>query len=280
MGLLLPSLLRADNERPLVAIDPFIIQGLGSEEARIIETLIQSYIFAWGDLAPLMAAVPASTVQTAAEAFGAERLGPEGLGAEGPLADFIFSGSITLDQDNRVFLLEIRKPRTGEIFQLSSAHKTTGELLLQARSMVESVFTGIPAAGGSAGTARLTESGVAGTWRGDTGIEMIRLMRGGRGVAVFSSGAQMDLIYTIENNTLKVRQSSPNTERYYHPVPYAVARALVAEAEPMRWELLLGEGGNVLRGIKIATAVRYEGDTVLELLPGSAREAEWTRSGR
>jgi hypothetical protein len=146
--------------------------------------------------------------------------------------------------------------------------------------MVESVFTGTPAAGPPTGAARLTENGVIGTWRGDTGSELIRLRQRGRGVAFFSSGAQMDLIYTIEDNTLRVSQSSPNTERYYHPVPYAVARRLVTEAEPMRWELLLDEGGNILRGMKIATAVRYEGNTVLELLPGSARDAEWTRSSR
>jgi hypothetical protein len=125
---------------------------------------------------------------------------------------------------------------------------------------------------------RLTEADISGTWRGDEGIEMVRLQRGGRGIAIFSSGAQMNLTYSIENNILRVVQSSPNTERYYHPVPYEVARQLAERAEPMRWELLLYENGALLKGIKVATAVLYEGNTILELFPGSYREAEWNKT--
>jgi hypothetical protein len=109
-------------------------------------------------------------------------------------------------------------------------------------------------------------------------VELVRLQRGGAGIAILSSGAQMALEYTIEDNTLKVTQRSPNTERFYHPLPYGVAKQLAAQAEPMRWELLLYEGGTSLRGIKTATAVRYERDTIIELLPASAREAEWVKA--
>jgi hypothetical protein len=259
----------AQAEKPLVQISPFVIEGLGSEEARIIETLIQSYITALGDvLSPSGSESPAEPLNVNTRSLR--------------IPDYTFSGSITLEQDSRILVLEIGRPRTGERNSFTSVHRTTGELVLKVRSMIESAFSEGAAGLETIRTAEgelLSEGRIIGTWRGDKGIEMIRLQRGGRGAAIFSSGAQMDLSYSIENNTLKVVQNSPNTERYYHPVPFAVAKRLTGEAEPMRWELLLYEKGTVLRGIKVATGARYEGNTIIELLPGSARDAEWTRAG-
>ena len=109
---------------------------------------------------------------------------------------------------------------------------------------------------------------------------MIRLRQGGLGVAFFSSGAQMNLSYTIENNTLKVKQNSPNMERFYYPLPYIIAQQLSIEAEPMRWEMLLYSGGTQLKGKKISTEARVEGETLVELRPGTASESIWVRPGQ
>jgi hypothetical protein len=121
----------------------------------------------------------------------------------------------------------------------------------------------------------ITESRIMGSWKGESGIEMIRLYRGGRGMAVFSSGAQMALSYAIEDNVLTVRQVSPNSERYYYPLPYETARALSAGAEPMIWELRLYGRGSVLRGFKTVTGFHRDGDET-ELVP-EIRAVEWTK---
>lgn len=262
--------LAAQEKKLVVQFIPFTSQGLGTEEARIIESLVGSYFTALGGFA---------VSGSAGEFFSP---GPPGESDPGRPPDYTLSGSITLERDNRILMLEIGRPATGEVTYYTSAHKTTGELVLKIRSLIESVFA-MDAGGEELEEAEpefLTEGVITGTWRGDRGIELIRLRRGGTGTAIFSSGAQMDLNYSIDSNTLKVVQSSPNTERYYHPVPYGVAKQLVLDAEPMRWELLLYEKGASLRGIKIATAVRYEGDTILEILLHSARDAEWTRATR
>jgi hypothetical protein len=107
---------------------------------------------------------------------------------------------------------------------------------------------------------------------------MIRLLQGGRGVAFFSSGAQMNLIYTIENNALKVRQDSPNTERYYIPLPYEAAQELCAGADPMIWELYLYSRGAYLKGIKISTEAKVEGNVLVELLPDTITATLWTKN--
>jgi hypothetical protein len=90
-------------------------------------------------------------------------------------------------------------------------------------------------------------------------------------MAIFSSGAQMSLSYEIKDNALLIRQVSPNSERYYYPLPYETARQLSAGAQPMTWELRLYGRGSLLRGTKSAPALR-DGELVTE-----TGDVEWTK---
>ncbi|GHU83211.1 hypothetical protein FACS189468_8170 [Spirochaetia bacterium] len=259
--LLLFTPLGGQENKPIIRLNPFIIDGLGEEEGRSIESLILSYITDLGEIDDSRA------------------------------SDYTLSGSINIDQDYRVLALEILKADTGELFSYSYTYRTTSELALKARSAVVEAFASggnRPPVPGDAGAEEigyirpehLTIEGISGTWRGDEGIVVVRLERNGTGTAVFSSGATMRLVYTIEKNTLKVIQTSPNNERFYHPLPQGIARQLVSQAEPLRWELFLYDQGLSLRGSRIITAVEYAGDRILELVPGIAKDAEWIKSYR
>jgi hypothetical protein len=265
--------LGADDIDPVIEFMPFTIEGLGPEEARFISALIQSYVADIGEVVrrydpspegPGDADVYAATTEAVRE------------------PDFILSGSITVDQDSRILALKVIRTGTGEAVYHTSSHKTTTDLTLKVRSLVEAVF--------SAGLNEtfdtevrqelITEGKILGTWRGDAGVEIVRLQRGGTGIAILSSGAQMNLMYRIENNTLRIFQTSQNTERFYHPMPLTVARELSSRAEPWRYEFLLYEDGTTLRGVKIFTDVVYDNTRIMELLPGAIREAEWTKTLR
>ena len=252
------------------------------EEARFISALIQSYVSDIGEVLRRYDSPPE-------EPDGADPDPPEAAEAgEGEEAetrrepDFILSGSITVDQDTRILSLKVLRTDTGETVYHTSTHKTTTDLTLKVRSLVEAVFT----AGLNGAFAReaprevITEGKIAGTWRGDAGVEIVRLQRGGTGIAFLSSGVQMNLIYRIENDTLRIFQVSQNTERFYHPMPLTIARELRARAEPWQYELFLHEDGTTLRGIKIFTDVVYDGARITELIPGAVREAEWTKTSR
>jgi hypothetical protein len=247
----------AEEEKPVIQMNPLFFEGLGIEESRFIESLLQSYL---SDIGVLGGGLPASRPP-----------------------DYTITGNIRLERDGHMFLLEITNTRTGESFAFTSVYKSTGELALKARSLLESAFS----AGGlesekkpASRPERLSENLVIGTWKGEAGIEMVRLQRGGRGVAVFSSGAQMVLSYTIENNVLKIQQVSPNQERFYYPFPQEVARQIAAAADPVSWELSLYQQGSVLSGVKLSTGVRLENGAVAELLPaGDVREVVWAKSG-
>jgi hypothetical protein len=260
------SYLGAQALKPVVRIMPFSSQGIGEDEARTIEALIQSYLFDLGENF-IDFEVPGV---------------PQALMPERE-PDFIISGNLILEGENRVLTITLANTRNGQTLQFSSTHRTTSELALKTRSLVQMAMNSSrPAGTGEPDEAPetpepLSESRIAGSWRGDTGIEMVRLQAGGTGLLVFSSGARMNVSYRIQGNTLYVAQNSPNTERYYHPVPYGIARQLVELAEPMSWEFSLFGGGGVLRGKKIATAVEYTGDTIIDLFYGNARDAEWTK---
>ncbi|GHV79002.1 hypothetical protein AGMMS49944_07930 [Spirochaetia bacterium] len=244
----------AEDAKPLIRLMPLIIEGLGPEEARFLSTLVQSYVTDIGELDL-----------------------PSGESPTTP--DFILTGSITVDQDSRVLAIEIVKSETGETVYHTSTHKTTSDLTLKVRSLVEAAFSSGTIPGETRGEI-ITDGKILGTWRGDAGLEIVRIQGGGTAMAILSSGAQMNFVYIIENNTLKLTQTSPNRARFYHPAPFEVARELSLRAEPWRYELFLSNNGAVLRGIKISTGVSYGDDGTVEFIPDSIREAEWTKSAR
>jgi hypothetical protein len=266
--------------KPVIGIMPFTVEGAGSEnpQIEILLDLIQAYIGEEGSNVVFLE-------KTSQEPLFQEPLieGKETYGGETEVfPEYIIFGTIVFDGEDRILRLEVRKQGGNERILYTSSHKTYSDLALKARSVVAGAFSF------ETGTVRdaveepedLTVNRIAGTWRGDREIQMVRLERNGTGMAFFSSGTLMHLSYFIGDNTLRVSQRSPNTERLYHPLPYHIARQLSAGAEPMRWELRIYQGGTVLRGIRIETGVRYEGDTVLEFLPGAEHPAEWTKYGR
>jgi hypothetical protein len=274
MACLSLSFLWAENEKPVVLFFPLSVEGIGADEARFIENLMLGYINTLGETL-----IPPGYFTTAEYALSLP---------DEQIPDYTFSGRITRDKDSHILIIEVGTPGTGENISFSSVYKSAGEMILMVRSAVESAFmTSRTEKTDITKGEPLSEGKIAGVWRGEPGIEMIRLQQEGRGVAVFSSGARMDLSYYIEDNALKIVQDSPNTERYYQrledspgTVPYSVAKQLAREAEPMYWEFILQENGTALRGIKTATGVRYESENILEIIPGMKWETEWTRAGR
>ena len=271
-----PLLASAQEAKPIIRFSPFYTQGISIEETRFIESLIQSYLSDMGEVISFFGESP--SIGSLQDSW-----------TRAP--DYVLSGSIYLERDNRVFTLEIHNTVTRETSRTTTTHKTASDLALKARSLVENAFNEPIQAAKGAPNAEIvkaeaenpdiiTENGIAGTWRGESGIEMIRIQQGGRGVAFFSSGAQMNLSYSIENNILIVTQNSPNTERYYYPLPYGVAHQLSAEAEPMRWELTLYSGGTHLKGVRISTEAKVEENVLVEILPHTSKDTLWVRANQ
>jgi hypothetical protein len=278
-GLLLVASLGAQTRKPLIELNSLNAEGLGEEETRLLGHLIRSYLSDFGEVTGYFN----DSLQGASRAAGSRFIDPpraSGM-ASGQAPDYILSGSVYLERDKIKFILEIHNTRTQDTSVLTMESQSMGEMVLRARSLVETAFS---AERGSprpeeAGFSRPSGDMVMGTWRGEQGIEMIRLYDSGQGIAFFSSGVRMALFWDLSGGVLRVEQRSPNTEQFYSHLPSRLAAHLAERAEPLRWELRLHGSGNVLRGERIFTApgdVSREGDP--ELLFGQREMVMWTRS--
>jgi hypothetical protein len=244
------------DDKVRVRFVPFDVRDLSQSEAVVIESLILSYI----------SDIDGIYVSTAPESDDSE---PEPI--------YVLSGSIYFENDNHVLRLTMDNLSTGEKTEQISAYKTSGDMALKVRGLVEDYFS-IKDQERSVADDTLSARDVTGTWHGDNGIELVRFAPNGRAFAIFSSGISMELSYTIENNTLNITQESPNSFRYFYPLPSSVAKEIEREAKPMRWTMSLFNSGKLLRGINIWTSAEYEPDnTVKSIIHGKVRRSEWKK---
>ncbi|MCX7656586.1 MAG: hypothetical protein N2Z76_08690 [Treponemataceae bacterium] len=276
-GLLLFS--QENVSKPTIVILPFSAISEYQEETRTLEKLITAYVLQEGQFILALPEGMGEGGKTHGESFDSTSNRPqlESLFS----AQYIITGSVGKLGNRVILTIERIKLSDGQKITVSGRYTTFEELLSHLPPLLEQLVWIEKKASPSVSEAKeaITEELLIGSWWGDRGIEMIRLFGGGKGQAILTSGAKMELTYSIQPQGVKIWQSSPNQDRFYHPVPYKIAQQLVDIARPMEWEFTSYEGGK-LKGIKRATAVRYEGETIIEIIHGSVREAEWTKIGR
>jgi hypothetical protein len=248
--LVLAAPLAAQTKRPLIELNSFNAEGLGEEEERLIGSLFQSYLSDFGEVA-------------------AHR--------EGAAPDYIVTGNIYLEEDKFKFVLVLQNTTAGETSTLIMDIRSKNELVLRTGSLVKAAFSPEMTLSQSGELGSLNESQVVGTWRGEPGIDFVRLYNSGQGIVVFSSGVRMNLSWNITGNALSIRQSSSRSERFYLDAPPEWVDELMEKAEPLRWELGLYGNRNTLRGERIFTAAPEQGT---QLLFGQRETVEWARSIR
>ncbi len=268
----------AQDARPIVAVLPFEAAGADPDETRTIEGLVQSYV---SELQGFRLISTADRDRVLHEQEISAALSDSAKIGNLLSAHFLLAGSVGTIGEDRVLTIEVIKVSSGEKKSASSVHRSMSELALATRGLVQKIFAveeARPSEDLSAEEIRTED--LVGSWRGDKGIELVKVFKGGKAIAVFSSGAQMELSYRIEGGTVRFTQTSANSIRYYSPVPYPVAKELVAAAQPMEWIFRLNADATILRGVKVSTGVRYERDRVLEILRDASRDAEWARASR
>jgi len=275
----------AQIRQPVLAILPFSAPKELQNEGLQIEKLVQSHItelhlfrlIATNDRDRLLSEWEFSVNDSLTDVSNAQQLGNL------LSADFLLQGTLGILGSSYILTLEVIKVKTGEKVSFSSIEPNLDVLSANLKTLLLKAFMQqtdtVQTAGAESQKAIRSETEILGTWRGDKGIELVRLLPGGTGQAIFTSGAKMDLRYAVKDGKLLVYQISPNTERYYHPLPYKVAHQLVSLAKPMRWIFSNLTSNMKLKGKKFSTAVRYEEEQLLEVIHDSERDAEWVRTG-
>ncbi|MDR2343678.1 MAG: hypothetical protein LBD86_04015 [Spirochaetaceae bacterium] len=262
--------LQAQDDRAVFKIQPLEAEGTSPEEARLLESLIYSYFSDKSDVIILL---------------------PEGGPAGGiPYEtdpDYFIKTSLYPEDDACVFELVVSDAYSRELSRQTARYKTTKDIALNMHNIVNAAFEWRDDPAELSGEAPeppdaelIVPEKLFGLWSGDTGIKLIKILPDGKAFAFFASGVNMMLSYKIENNTLNITQISPNNENFYYPLPLPMAKILVNEAEPMRWEFMLYENENLLRGSRIETTVEFEDYEKIVIRHNSVRKSEWNKLPR
>ena len=100
----------------------------------------------------------------------------------------------------------------------------------------------------------LTLDSVSGTWKGDSLIDKIVILRGGRGFVIYQNGASMNIEVSISGNTLTAKQAGKPNASFFPDLPRQVALVAAQSADPIEWKMHL-ENNETLTGTKLTLVV-------------------------
>ena len=121
-----------------------------------------------------------------------------------------------------------------------------------------------------------TVDSLAGSWKGEPGIDRVMILRGGRGMAVFSSGVSVSLEFKIDNGYLLVTQKGVLQPRQFLNLPDEIARQAVQKINPPQWRFLVSADKKILSGTKVDAQIQYNETAIVDVQYGTV-VVEWLR---
>ncbi|HOX32950.1 MAG TPA: hypothetical protein PLB91_11515 [Spirochaetales bacterium] len=309
IALLLAAALGARAAPRVLRIGAFAGDALSPGESAAVQNLVTSYAVELKSFRVLDAKGQELALR---EAETAVSLGvPADLA---PLAaDYILSSEAQKAAGLIVFTMDLTKVATGEKRSLSEPFSSVNDLILALRRMTLSLFgqataglsgeafsaplSAAPgaepdsAAAGGAGAVQAAPAPafpspslalIAGTWKGDKGIDRVTLFNDGRGIALLSTGRSMRVRAVVSGALVLVTQDQPNLPDFYKggSIDLKTARAIASQARPWRWVFSLSEDRSVLFGSKESVFVRFEAEGKVSVDNNYVRDARWERMFR
>jgi hypothetical protein len=122
---------------------------------------------------------------------------------------------------------------------------------------------------------------LTGSWKGDNGLESIRIDTDGNALGHLGGWNLILLAVTIEKDHIVVRQDEPNSPKLYmNTYPYSIAAKISEIARPLRWTFTLSRDGNTLSGIEESTSFQIEDGEIVSWDDSATRTVIWTRASR
>lgn len=131
------------------------------------------------------------------------------------------------------------------------------KILLDAKSSLENLLSSLDESnsftqdenGNNFENNSLSVEKLAGTWTGETLVDKIVLLKGGRGFVILKNGASMNISVTLLGNTIIIKQSGKSNASYFPEIPRNIALENAGNAEPVVWTMTL-TSPNTLSGKK------------------------------
>ena len=201
--------------------------------------------------------------------------------------DYIFFGALEEVPDG-IKLELILKGRTEQLTRIiSKVYDNVNKILLDSRLLVFNLFDfSVPLeqlARSLPQTEQNTEFGyidtvdsLAGSWKGEQGLDRVMILRGGRGMAVFSSGVSVSLDLKIDNGYFLVTQKGSLQPRQFLNLPDEIARQAVQKTNPPQWRFLVSPDKKILSGTKVDAQIQYNETAIISVKYDTAT-VEWLR---
>ena len=204
-----------------------------------------------------------------------------------PAIDYIFFGALE-EVPEGIKLELILKGRKDQFTRIiSKVYDNINKILLDSRLLVFNLFDfSVPLeqlARSLPQNEQNTEFGyietvdsLAGSWKGEPGLDRVMILRGGRGMAVFSSGVSVSLDLKIDNGYLLVTQKGSLQPRQFLNLPDEIARQAVQKTNPPQWRFLVSPDKKILSGTKVDAQIQYNETAIISVKYDTAT-VEWLR---
>lgn len=185
-----------------------------------------------------------------------DRRDKEFSGAGDFISDLAFFAEIQEDSDGWICTLNVIDRKTKRIVTETKSYASYYKILLDAKSSLENVLENMDrqvsdqkkdSDGDSSQDINLDT--LAGTWTGDTLIDKIVILRGGKGFVIFKNGASMNITVAIRGTSVVITQKGRSNASFFPELNREVALKNVATASPIKWEFNITDS-QTLKGIK------------------------------
>lgn len=201
-------------------------------------------------------------------------------------SEYLFYGSLTGVSDGIKLELVLKGGPFMVTRIISRVYENPNRILLESRMLVRDLFDQSvalpdpaeiqPSVVDGAGTVKppavtnelvavANLDSLAGSWRGEEGIEKVMLLRGGRGVAILASGISISLELFLSSGDLVIRQKGMANPRQFMDLSDAVAKQAATIAPPLEWRFLMTADQKILQGIKKTVTIKNDGKNILTM---------------
>ncbi len=194
-----------------------------------------------------------------------------------------FHGELHQQDGAWVCTLSLEQPHRNRRVQVSGTYDSYFKILSEAKSSISRLFSDLsgpstaaassqPAAGPAGAP---TYDNLSGTWVGESSINKIVLLRGGRGFVIFNNGASMNIKVEIQGSTIICTQTAKPNASFFPELPREVALVAAVDAKPITWTMTLSSS-TTMTGTKRSLQVVMEAGTAVGAEMGTT-EVTWTR---
>jgi hypothetical protein len=158
----------------------------------------------------------------------------------------------------------------------SKKYDTYYKILTEAKTSLASVLRDLEepsrqGGGDAAAPAQVSLNALAGNWSGDSTINKVVLLRGGKGFVIFKNGASMNIDVNIEKNAVTITQTSKPNASFYPDLPREIALVAAQTAPPIEWVFTMTDT-NTLTGVQKTVRVADSAASPVEI------SAVWKRA--